>query len=529
MPYYPNPVTDSGAGPLAYSGRSDGGDDDEEESGSRSRSQSGSRNGSVGVMDVVNGKLAAHLANQRRKITDSRSHSEEEYEDARSEFGIHEEDEDNEVDMLVPHDFPYESVGTPTLREADTKREPPLNGFTTISKGNTPQKPALVAVVLNSTPQREAYQLFRSDELDQQGEEEDDVDPIVTSDLLPSPHRRKPPPKVTPIPPPQIPPIKRPLPESTSLNPPKKRGRPVGWRPGSGPYSSKTPKEKKQPSTPSAATREAKRRGRPPRQPSPPPRVVYLRSETTKFNSFICEWEGCPAKLQNVDTLHRHLKIVHGNITNNPKIHQQNPTPTVCKWGTCPSKHPELVLPTREDFINHIERHMTTQKWYMGDGPKNTSHETDYSKIKIIPTRGDANPLPSYLFDPQTGEQVTPSIKDQEFENEKDRKDRMIKLERIKRQMQENAPEQPAYTEEQVRDIEKALKEKRDLKNMYARYREAVVERPREVEKLRRKLEREAGKGKGPETGMPSEADLHRAVGGGPMYGPEWRGNLLGI
>ncbi|KAM7208601.1 hypothetical protein V8F20_001024, partial [Naviculisporaceae sp. PSN 640] len=326
-----------------------------------------------------------------------------------------------------------------------------------------------VAVVLNPTPQRETYQAFRSDELDQNDEEADDFDPIVTSDLLPGPGGRRPA-KVTPIPIPQVPPIKRSLPETgPSLNPPKKRGRPLGWKPGSGPYSTKTPKEKKQPSTPKAATGEPKRRGRPPRQPSPPPRLVYLNSETTKFNSFICEWEGCPAKLQNVDTLRRHVKIVHGYITKNPKIHQHNPTPTICKWGTCPSKHPDLVLPTREDFINHIERHMTTQKWYMGDGPKNTSHETEYSKIKIIPTRGDADPLPAYLFDPLTGEQVTPSIKDQEFENDQDRKERKLKLERIRQQMLANAPDDPVYTLEQKMEIDKINEERHHMKVRYAR------------------------------------------------------------
>ncbi|KAK4212223.1 hypothetical protein QBC37DRAFT_425455 [Rhypophila decipiens] len=514
MPYYSNQETDSELDPLAYSGRSNDADWD------RSMSRSRSRN--TGVMHMVNGRLAAHKTSQQGSQSGG-----EDYEVPESELEGDEEDEDKQVDLLPPQDMPFQSVGTPTLRRETAIKHPrpPPNGFTPITKTVSPRKPLDVSVVLNSTPQRQDYKQFRSDELEEWEEQETDVDPIVTSDLLPNPKRRKHEYPVPTLPPPLD--SKRPFPDAgTSLNPaPKKRGRPLGWRPGSGPYSTKTPKEKKL-----LATGEAKRRGRPPRQRTPPPRHIYLRSEISKFNLFICEWEGCPAKLQNLDTLRRHITIVHGKIKTHRKDQAEIST-MICKWGTCLIKNPNLVLHDREAFIKHIERHMSTQAWYMGDGPKNNSHEIDYSKVGIIPTRGDADPLPSYLFDQETGEQVTPSIKDQEFENEKERKERAMKLERTRIQMIENAPDHPRYTEAQAIEVQKELRKEKERKHMYNKYYEAVVDRPAELERLKRKgagasSQNPAASG---ETGTDAQADGLKALVGGPIYGPEWKGNLVGL
>ena len=508
MPYDPNTSPDSEIDPLTYPSRSDG-----YEGGDTSKSMSRGWE----ISNEVNGTNPAQAA-RREELSDSDDPGSEAYEDAQSGFGINEEVGDDEVDLL-PADVPWESVEAPALQE--TPKPKPLNGLTPIPSAQSPAKHTQVAVVLNPTPRKEAYRAFNSDELNEGGEQ-DDLDPIVTSDLLPGPKRIK-----ASIVSPKAD-LKRKEPDSApGLAPPKKRGRPVGWKPGDGSYSNKPPgtKVKKPPG-------EAKRRGRPPRV-SPAPRDIYLNSTSSKFNDFCCEWEGCPARLQNLDTFRRHLLIVHGNIKENGKK-QTQPTPSTCKWGRCPSKNPCLVLNSPEEFVQHVQRHINTQALHMGDGPKNST-DLEYSDLKLpVPaSRGDANPPPRYLFD-EDGNQVTPAIPAElEIESAEEREQRLLRLKRVLRKQQDNAPPETEYTRAQAREITKELTTKMKVKEMYQEYYDAVVERPKQQQQQKRKKKPKkdgdgpAGEGSGAGDNFDSLQTMEsESLNLGTTYGLEWKGNL---
>ncbi|KAK3315015.1 hypothetical protein B0H66DRAFT_456162, partial [Apodospora peruviana] len=333
---------------------------------------------------------------------------------------------------------------------------------TPITRIPTAVKAPQVAVVLNSAPRKEAYTVISNDELEYEEEEGAEDSFVVTSDLLPGSKRKRL--DGTSIRPPSVhspSQLKRPLlplDSVTSLSPPKKRGRPVGWRPGSGPYSTSRPGEKPKKKPPG----EAKRRGRPPRNPSPTPREIYLGSNP-KFISFFCEWEKCPAELHNLETLRKHLLIVHGR-----------PTPAACKWNRCAHQQPQHHFSTQDDFVSHIDKcHLASFAKLVGDGPCNNSGILSAAEIAAM--RGDADPLPSYLFGGQDGkEQVTPSIRDQELENDEDRKKRRIRLERVIAKRDRNAPEEPQYTPEQMRDIQKTLAAKKAKQKRLREYYERL-------------------------------------------------------
>jgi hypothetical protein len=141
---------------------------------------------------------------------------------------------------------------------------------------------------------------------------------------------------------------------------------------------------------------------------------------------FLCEWDGCPAELQNVDTLRRHILVVHGDIA----------VEEGCRWRKCKGLAKQRFRSDAE-FEQHIEdRHLTPFVWHVGDGPRNTV--IDY-KVKAADEAADD--LPGYLFDAE-GNQVTPSVLQQEFENEEDRKERRRRLRRLISERDRHAPEE---------------------------------------------------------------------------------------
>ncbi|KAI0131083.1 hypothetical protein F4814DRAFT_404767 [Daldinia grandis] len=220
--------------------------------------------------------------------------------------------------------------------------------------------------------------------------------------------------------------------EGTNLQP-KKRGRPKGWRKAGNSYADKREGDtvnaksnvpRKDPS------KEPKRRGRPPRDPIPSVREWYLRSNV-EYVPFLCEWRRslehpCPAELQNMKTLRRHVFLVHGDED-----------PLVCQWGKCVARDTPIHFATQTEFEEHMEKvHFRSFVWHMGDG---------YQNEGIATLKRDADELPEYLFDAD-GNQVTPSITEQRLEDDQQYKERKRKLRRLLVQQDENALTEEEYT-----------------------------------------------------------------------------------
>ncbi|KAK2001271.1 hypothetical protein LX36DRAFT_653470 [Colletotrichum falcatum] len=260
------------------------------------------------------------------------------------------------------------------------------------------------AVVLNSSPSKQAKAtIWRT--------VEDDADDLMTSGF--SPQFRKSAPQAAPdvsLAKPALPTATIDEPDASSpgtdpLPPPRKRGRPKGFQPNRAgtetlqDESRATGPRKLRPDRPKTGAMYAgKRRGRPPKAPSPQPRTIY-EGLNPHFNVFICEWKGCSAELHNFATLRKHVVVVHARTE-----------PFACQWAQCAEQpqRPAHSFPTSADLRAHLEdSHMLPIAWQVGDGPQVSfkRYATD-----------DGAELPGYLFDKE-GHQITPSIRDQKEED----------------------------------------------------------------------------------------------------------------
>ncbi|OBT79073.1 hypothetical protein VF21_02454 [Pseudogymnoascus sp. 05NY08] len=155
-----------------------------------------------------------------------------------------------------------------------------------------------------------------------------------------------------------------------------------------------------------------KRRGRPPAK-AKTPEVPYSRLGQPTYIPFLCEWKGCKAELMNLETLRKHVYIVHGKA-----IRVKEFVPKSCLWGKCGKKTEERdgdgdeemggvkdqeeVFGDMEAFKAHMEKaHIVPMAWHMGDGPRGTT------------TDGNESDHTSYLNSPLTGRPITPSIANQ--------------------------------------------------------------------------------------------------------------------
>lgn len=185
--------------------------------------------------------------------------------------------------------------------------------------------------------------------------------------------------------------------------PPRKRGRPKGFRPNltgqKNPHcEAPSPRPRKlRPDRPKTGAMYAgKRRGRPPKAPSPQPRAIY-EGLNPHFNVFICEWKGCQAELHNFATLQKHVFVVH-----------VRKAPFGCKWAKCAEQQTPQAFSTPTHLKSHLQDlHMLPIAWQIGDGPQ-------VSFKRYAPD--DGAELPGYLFD-KAGHQITPSIRDQKEED----------------------------------------------------------------------------------------------------------------
>ncbi|KAL4732591.1 hypothetical protein ACLX1H_001609 [Fusarium chlamydosporum] len=163
-----------------------------------------------------------------------------------------------------------------------------------------------------------------------------------------------------------------------------------------------------------------KRRGRPPKLPSPPPSELYYRTDVPFF-PFLCEWEDCKAELHNLETLRRHVYKVHGDSIE-------------CLWGKCGRLEEPPEFEDDEGFEKHAEEaHLVPLSWHVGDGPNNFG-EQDLQKK-------ENDDIPDYLKD-EHGNQVTPSIRDQEEEDLLTWRKNRRKLKELLIRMNDNLPDQ---------------------------------------------------------------------------------------
>lgn len=184
-----------------------------------------------------------------------------------------------------------------------------------------------------------------------------------------------------------------------------------------GPNSVARPVRQAKPKT--LALGPAKRRGRPPKAPSPLPWQVY-RSLEKSFAAFLCEWGSCKAELHNLNTLRRHILVVHCRKR-----------PFVCHWGKCGKEATAVVFSDERLLRIHIEEaHLIPFSWHVGDGPQNDSSRRQF------PEEGE---IPDYLKD-EHGNQVTPSVRDQQVEDFVTWKSNRQKLKDLLVRMNENLP-----------------------------------------------------------------------------------------
>ncbi|PHH82951.1 hypothetical protein CDD82_4169 [Ophiocordyceps australis] len=186
----------------------------------------------------------------------------------------------------------------------------------------------------------------------------------------------------------------------------KRRGRPLGWKPGE-PYAEASadgsrPYRARGPGARVSASGIAKRRGRPPKAPSPPPWQIYQQLQP-QFVDYMCEWAGCKAELHNLETLQRHIYAVHGQARQGEVV--------TCRWGKCGQRDPAKRFGNEGDFSRHVnKRHLACVAWQIGDGPQNRSGCARES------AQAETDKLPAYLMD-GSGKQVTPSVRGQEIED----------------------------------------------------------------------------------------------------------------
>ncbi|KAL2069578.1 hypothetical protein VTL71DRAFT_14257 [Oculimacula yallundae] len=139
-------------------------------------------------------------------------------------------------------------------------------------------------------------------------------------------------------------------------------------------------------------------------------RQVFIPQPEPLFFSFKCEWAGCQAELQNLETLRLHIHLLHKKRVDGKVL---------CLWGKCTVKqvvegdngarkivHNYPEFKGRGEWKTHLEtEHLIPFSWHMGDGPRGTDLT---GKAKGIIDR-------AWLID-ENGNQVTPSVEGQAIE-----------------------------------------------------------------------------------------------------------------
>ncbi|KAH7040129.1 uncharacterized protein B0I36DRAFT_309982 [Microdochium trichocladiopsis] len=231
-----------------------------------------------------------------------------------------------------------------------------------------------------------------------------------------------------------------------------KRGRPKGWKPG---MSYAAIRGNPPPGSGSTAARE-REKGLAKRLTTlhDIARRQYLRAKPD-FAPFVCEWveesgEQCPAELQNLDTLRRHLFCVH--VAENSEQEEESgreiqQIQQICRWAKCARHDPPIVYNSEDALDDHIEAHLQVIAWFVGDGHQNKGAAKQHTDT-----------IPSYLLG-KDGTQATPSIKDQQLETESQRKERKRKLRALEAQRDEHAPDEEEFMKQTLGTADEAGEE----------------------------------------------------------------------
>ncbi|ELR02767.1 hypothetical protein VC83_04490 [Pseudogymnoascus destructans] len=232
------------------------------------------------------------------------------------------------------------------------------------------------------------FAMVISDDPNGDDEEMDEIDEIAAEPAAPAPKRRRRPPRD---------------PNAVKPTPAKRVLTRTRRTPGGPAAAAADDEELEVPPT--------KRRGRGPGK-AKTPEIPYSCLGQPTYIPFLCEWRGCKAELMNLETLRKHVYIVHGKAT---KVAEFVAKP--CLWGKCGKKSQsrdgdgdeemggvvqEEVFSDEEAFKAHMEKaHIVPMAWHMGDGPRGTT------------TDGNESDHTSYLNSPISGRPITPSIANQ--------------------------------------------------------------------------------------------------------------------
>ncbi|KAJ2895504.1 hypothetical protein MKZ38_006407 [Zalerion maritima] len=250
-----------------------------------------------------------------------------------------------------------------------------------------------------------------------------------------------------------------------------------------------------------------KKRGRPAFVPKSA-RQYYLESKSdAPFVTHPCLWEGCKAELMNLETLRRHVGVVHGpppldsdwalrsgsedsggsegtsrssagrgsghmrRSWSRSRSEESEEPPMIlgCRWGKCASvpERRQRTWTDVEEWEKHVEEeHLIPYSWHLGDGVKNTSLSgklLDFGKGK---EKGEAesvedkgkekrkkktDALPEWLFD-KDGNQVTPDARFVQVEDQATAAQRATRLRELRRLINDNAPEEEEEKEEKEKE-----------------------------------------------------------------------------
>lgn len=96
------------------------------------------------------------------------------------------------------------------------------------------------------------------------------------------------------------------------------------------------------------------------REPSPTPREIYDKIQP-KFIQYPCEWKGCKSSLKDLETLRKHVRIVHAEAGQGILC---------CQWYNCGASIPRLYE-SPKDLNDHVTTtHLASLEWRLGDGHK---------------------------------------------------------------------------------------------------------------------------------------------------------------
>jgi hypothetical protein len=116
-----------------------------------------------------------------------------------------------------------------------------------------------------------------------------------------------------------------------------------------------------------------------------------MKAVAPKFQVFPCQWQGCSAKLHNLETLRKHVFRIHNRPVKQDHVEDAvvERKRLACLWNECaldenaPSSH--VYYTSENAWKEHIEKkHLTRIAWELGDGP--STHPLGMSLLLCFPS-----------------------------------------------------------------------------------------------------------------------------------------------